>query len=1296
MWFIAILLTTLMAGCGGGSGTILGSIDIASSTKVIAAFSFVEFPANPGVINEPAKTIEVNVPFGANPAALVATYISSGTAVTVATAPQVSSTTPNNFTAPVVYTVSAIDGTTAAYTVTVTILPSTLKTITAFSLVGFPANAGVINEPAKTIAVNLPFGTNPAALVATYTTTGTGVKVAVVPQVSGITPNNFTAPLVYTVTAGDTTTADYTLTVTFALNPAKAISAYSFLGFPANPGVVNEPAKTIAVTVPFGTNTAAMVAIFTTTGISAKVGATVQTSSATINSYTAPVVYTVMAADGTTVDYTVTVTAALNPAKALTAYSFVGFPANPGVVNEPAKTIAVTVPFGTNVTSLTATFTTTGVKATVGAAVQTSTATANNFTAPVVYKVTAADATTLNYTVTVTAALNPAKAITAYSFVGFPANTGVVNEPAKTIAVTVPFGTNVTALVARFTTTGVNARVGAAVQTSTATANNFSAPVVYTVTAADATTLNYTVIVTAALNPAKAITAYSFVGFTANPGVVNEIAKTIAVTVPFGTNVTAMTSTFTTTGVNVKVGAVVQTSTATANNFNVPVVYTVTAADATTVNYTVTVTAALNPAKAFTAYSFVGFPANPGVVNEPAKTISVTVPFGTNVTALVAIFTTTGVNETIGAVDQTSTATANNFSAPVIYTVTAADSTTVNYTVIVTAALNPAKAFTAYSFVGFPANPGVVNEPAKTISVTVPFGTNVTALVAIFTTTGVNETVGAVDQTSTATANNFSAPVVYKVTAADASSVNYTVTVKAALNPAKAITAYSFVGYPANTGVINESAKTIAVTVPIGTNLTPLVATFTTTGLNVAVGAAVQTSTSTANNFSAPVVYTVTAADATTVNYTVTVTAALNPAKALTAYSFVGYPANRGVINEPAKTISVTVPFGTNVTALAATFTTTGTNVSVGAAVQTSTATANNFNVPVVYTVTAADASTVNYTVTVTVALNPAKAITAYSFAGFSNSNGIINELANPKTIAVGVPSGTNLATLVATYTSTGVSESVLATGIQTSDATLNDFSVSPVPYIVTAADLTTATYNVTVTPGSGPAPVLLGTAGNFVILSQAASTDVPSSAITGNVGASPISGTSILVGGTCAEVTGIIYSVDAAGPPCSVFNSAAILTPAVGSMVAAYNDGAGRVAGVGPFLNAGLGILTNQNLAPGLYTWNAATSNLTIPTNLTLTGGANDVWIFQVAGTLNISTNMNMILVGTPGNLPQAKNIFWVVAGAVTLNPGSHFEGVILGASNIAMQTGASINGRLLSQTGITLQSNIVTQPAP
>ena len=212
---------------------------------------------------------------------------------------------------------------------------------------------------------------------------------------------------------------------------------------------------------------------------------------------------------------------------------------------------------------------------------------------------------------------------------------------------------------------------------------------------------------------------------------------------------------------------------------------------------------------------------------------------------------------------------------------------------------------------------------------------------------------------------------------------------------------------------------------------------------------------------------------------------------------------------------------------------------------------------------------------------------------------------------------------------------------------------------------------------------VNLGVAGNFEILSKSGITDVYKSAVTGDVGTSPISGSALLL--SCDEVTGTIYTVDAAGPlPCRVTN-ASRLTTAVGDMQTAYTDAAGRS---NPnFLNLGAGNIGGKTLTPGLYKW---TSAVTIPTDITISGGSKDIFIFQVAGTLIMSSSVKITLRGGV----QAKNIFWQVADAVTLEPTSHFEGNILGKTGINMQTGASINGRMLAQTAVTLQMNTVNKP--
>ena len=220
----------------------------------------------------------------------------------------------------------------------------------------------------------------------------------------------------------------------------------------------------------------------------------------------------------------------------------------------------------------------------------------------------------------------------------------------------------------------------------------------------------------------------------------------------------------------------------------------------------------------------------------------------------------------------------------------------------------------------------------------------------------------------------------------------------------------------------------------------------------------------------------------------------------------------------------------------------------------------------------------------------------------------------------------------------------------------------------------------------TGQAPVRLGAAGTFALLTKSGITNVPNSVINGDVGSSPITGAAI--GLTCAEVkTGKVYSVDAAGPlPCRVTN-ATLLTSAVGAMELAYTDAAGRK---NPnFTELGAGEIGGLTLVPGLYKWGTGVS---ISKNVTLSGGSNDVWIFQIAGPMTQANATRVTLAG--GAL--AKNVFWQAAGVVAIGTTAHFEGIMLAKTNIAVKTGASANGRLLAQTAVTLQKNAVTQPAP
>jgi hypothetical protein len=220
----------------------------------------------------------------------------------------------------------------------------------------------------------------------------------------------------------------------------------------------------------------------------------------------------------------------------------------------------------------------------------------------------------------------------------------------------------------------------------------------------------------------------------------------------------------------------------------------------------------------------------------------------------------------------------------------------------------------------------------------------------------------------------------------------------------------------------------------------------------------------------------------------------------------------------------------------------------------------------------------------------------------------------------------------------------------------------------------------------SGPAlqlPVNLGMAGNFVILSKSGITDVPASAVVGNVGTSPITGAAI--GLTCPEVLGRIYTVDAAGPGCRRINPT-VLTTAVRDMETAYTAAAGRKSRYA-VTELGAGDISGLTLHAGLYKWG---TGVKISTHVTLSGNQNAVWIFQIAGGLTVAPGARVILSGGA----QAKNVFWQVASGTTIGTTAKFKGNILCKTLIAMATDATLDGRALAQTAVTLQMNDVTRP--
>jgi len=210
------------------------------------------------------------------------------------------------------------------------------------------------------------------------------------------------------------------------------------------------------------------------------------------------------------------------------------------------------------------------------------------------------------------------------------------------------------------------------------------------------------------------------------------------------------------------------------------------------------------------------------------------------------------------------------------------------------------------------------------------------------------------------------------------------------------------------------------------------------------------------------------------------------------------------------------------------------------------------------------------------------------------------------------------------------------------------------------------------------------------VILAKSGVSTTGTTAVVGDIGLSPaaasfVTGFALIADSTntfstSSLVTGKVYAADYTPPTPSN------MTTAVSNMETAYTDAAGRATP--DFTELYAGNISGRTLVPGLYKW--GTGVLVTSAGVTLTGGADDVWIFQIAQDLTVNNSAIVTLSGGA----QAKNVFWQVAGQATIGTGAQFKGIILSQTLISFNTGSELIGRALAQTAVTLNATSVTQP--
>lgn len=325
----------------------------------------------------------------------------------------------------------------------------------------------------------------------------------------------------------------------------------------------------------------------------------------------------------------------------------------------------------------------------------------------------------------------------------------------------------------------------------------------------------------------------------------------------------------------------------------------------------------------------------------------------------------------------------------------------------------------------------------------------------------------------------------------------------------------------------------------------------------------------------------------------------------------------------------------------------------------------------------------------------PVSTSPSYTFALAGNRAFVANFTLNTYTLTVTAINGTVTKTPNLANYSPGTM--VTLTAVPNAGYSFTGWSVdatgstNPLTISMTSNKNITASFAALPAVGIGPGVINLGGAGDFGILTKAGISTTGITSVTGNIGVSPAAATAITGFGLIMDtngqsshtpiVTGKVYASDYAAP------TPANMTTAVSNMETAFTTANGLVTPA-PIVDLYAGDISGKILTAGLYKW--STGVLISNAGVTLTGGPNDTWVFQIAQNLTVNNSAKITLLGGA----QAKNIFWVVSGQATLGSDTDFSGIILSKTLISLNTGAKVTGRLLAQTAVTLNASTVIQP--
>ncbi len=974
-----------------GANCIL-KVELISTEHDITSFT-VPGQTVDSVINSMDHTVSFRVPYRTDIENLTPTLtVSSGATVLP------SSETVRNFNSAQSYTVMAEDGTQQAWTVTCVVEVRSGKDITGFTVTNQAGNS-TIDALNHSVSFHIPYGSDVTSLKPLI---NVSPGASITPALG--TAVNFSGVQTYTVTAEDETKQIWTVTCTVNPNNVHDITEFTV---PNQVGDASIDTENHSVTfhMPYGTDVTALAPEVTVSAT-----ALLSPISGTTLNFSSLVIYTVTAQDGTPREWTVNCTID-DPLNEITGFS-VPNQVGTTIIDKNEHSVTFNMAYGSNVTALTPVVTvTTGASFYVSDEWGGRIYGAMDFTYPVSYHVFTDDNSpgiSYEHIWTVTCIINPN---TENDIAGF-AVTNMVGDPAidtanQTVTFHMPYGSDVTALMP-----AISVSDECSIAPASQTARNFSSPQTYTVTAHDGTQQVWTITCVVDKNTNNSIISFTVENQVGEAEIDTE-NHSVLFHMPYGTDVIELSPTMT-----ISAEGTLTPLSGTDRDFTNPQTYTITAQNGTAQIWTVTCVVDRNTANDITGFSLTG-QVGVAAIDAANQTIIFHMPFGTNVSTLAPVLELSAEATVLPA-----SGSANDFSAPVTYTVTAQNGTTREWTltcIIDQNTSNDINDFTVSGQTGI----STIDATNHTVIFHMPYGTDVSVLIPSLTVS-----TEATLLPASGLPNDFREPVNYTVNAQNGTPQVWVVTCVVDKNTANDMTGF-VVENQVGTPVIDTTNHSVTFHMPYGTDVTTL-----TPVLTLSAEAVVSPESGVSRNFTAAQSYIVTAKDNTTQVWTVNCVVDKNTANDITGFAVPGQMGDTK-INTSNHSVSFQMPYGSDVTALKPLLT-----VSVGAMVSPTLDIGVNFSMTQSFTVTAQNGTPQAWTVTCL------QKNTANDITGFTVPEQAGTPLINPSnhTVSFQVPSGTNIASLTPAITLS------LGATISPVIGTPRDFR-NTVTYLVTAED---------------------------------------------------------------------------------------------------------------------------------------------------------------------------------------------------------------------------------------------------